>query len=645
MFWIRALNTVLITTALAWAAAVPPPIEVEATKPFAPQGKPLKGLVITLDAGHGGSAHQPGYSGSARGINSRLVEGDLNMLVAAQLRHHLVDAGATVHMTRWDDRRVASASRPARANELGERVQKALDTQSHLLVSLHHNSAPRRTADGVVVLTWPTDSSGADQPLERALYEALRDEVTKKVHSTEKHKPRIEKHPVVAASNIPSAVIEFGFLTNPEFDAWVNRRGSHRDEAIGAYNGIVRMWTEHRDALERLRARNFPGAGPVPAMLADAGETTGGVSRQIAALAKRLWPHPQPPAGEEEAVRLLAAYKGQLTDSTFFYLDAEVEKTTASWVLTGRTNHEFLRAAAGGLLEAAGCTPLENRVEQLPSARLGDLKYGVVQIPMAMTWGKPAEGDNVQTQLLLGERVFLLDETDDREYLLLHGGDGYIGWVRSEAVRRMSAAEFSKWGARESATLTRDTMVDTFRLPTGAELPILSGDASTTNLVVELPQVTRTAAPSSQVSVARNVLRVRDDATSTPGELAAAAAVEFLTVPYVFGGKSRLGLDCSGLTSGAYAAVGLTLPRDARQQVLVGKMVATPWHLTDLHPGDLLFFCGEQGNVMHTAVSLGGMRYIHASPPEVQVNSFDPADPLYSALWHKHFAFARRPLR
>lgn len=45
------------------------------------QGRPLEGLIITIDPGHGGSAHQPGY-GSARGVNSRVIEGDLNMLVA-----------------------------------------------------------------------------------------------------------------------------------------------------------------------------------------------------------------------------------------------------------------------------------------------------------------------------------------------------------------------------------------------------------------------------------------------------------------------------------------------------------------------------------------------------------------------------------
>jgi hypothetical protein len=104
---------------------------VDAAQPFFPEGRPLEGLIITLDPGHGGSAHQPGYSGSARGVNSGVVEGDLNMLVAGHLRHHLVNAGAKVYMTRWDDRKVTPGD-SQRAEELGARTRVAVEGRSHL---------------------------------------------------------------------------------------------------------------------------------------------------------------------------------------------------------------------------------------------------------------------------------------------------------------------------------------------------------------------------------------------------------------------------------------------------------------------------------------------------------------------------------
>lgn len=78
------------------------------------------------------------------------------------------------------------------------------------------------------------------------------------------------------------------------------------------------------------------------------------------------------------------------------------------------------------------------------------------------------------------------------------------------------------------------------------------------------------------------------------GARVVATALEYLTVPgNVFGGRSPLGLDCSGLVGVSYSSVGLVLPRDANQQAIVGKLVATPWYLDGLRPGDALFFIDE----------------------------------------------------
>ncbi len=625
----------------AWASlALAQPIEVDSQPPFYPKGRPLEGLVITLDPGHGGSAHQEGYHGSARGTNSRIVEGDLNMLVAAEVRHYLMQAGATVYMTRWDDRKVTYGP-SGRADELGARVQVAVDTRSHLFLAIHHNSTERRTADGVVVLIWPTDSNGNDQPLETAFADCLRDEVKKVVHQKEFFNHYLNEHPLVTDSDMPSAVIEFGFLSNPEFDAWVSQPGIHRTEALGVYNAVVCMWEKNRKALEAKRRELFPDAENVP-VPTPAPEFRPDTEARYANVAKKIWPFDAPPVTADDLNRLIGFYKSMnLSDSTFFYLDAKAEQAGEQWVLKGACNHPIVRTAIEGVLKAAGVSSVRNEIELLPSSRLGDNRFGVVQIPMAMTWAAPKEGASVQTQLLLGERVFLLDVSPDQQYLLLHGGDGYVGWVRREAIREMDDKEFEYWNTTPRALVTREFMADDFRIPTGARLPVLGVEGRTT-ATLRLPKGIRALDGAEELEIPVAMLLLPPE--TPPGRTAALTAVEYLTTPYVFGGKSRLGLDCSGLTSLSYASVGVVIPRDARQQVLVGSLVGTPWHQDDLQPGDLLFFVDDSGKLIHTAVSLGGDLFIHASPPEVYVSSLSPLDPLYNAFYEPRFAFARRPM-
>ncbi|MCC7393095.1 N-acetylmuramoyl-L-alanine amidase [Candidatus Sumerlaeota bacterium] len=620
----------LLLPTLAMAQAPPSRaaeyVEVDAQRPFEPEGRPLEGLIITLDAGHGGFAHQPGYTGSARGVKSRVVEGDLNMLVAGELYHHLKGAGARVYMTRLDDRKGAPGE-SVRAEELGARTKLAEETTSHLFLSLHHNAAERKSADGVMILTWPTDKAGHDQPLEKVFGAILREEVEKKVHHAEPFDPWLSDHPLVSSSDIPSAVVEFGFLTNEDFDAWVARRGSHRDEAIGAYNGVVRMWKEHRAELEAKRKELFPAAEEVKA-------GGGGVS-PIESLAKRVsrGSGELSPAAAGAAIALWK--KTTLSDATFYHVKVAMEGAEGVWKLTGETNMPQLKATVGSLCEALGYRPLENAVRVLPSEALGEKKFGITQIPMALVWDEPREHSSVQTQLLLGEPVFLLDQNADGTYLLLQGRDAYVGWVRSETIRRMDAGEFSAWTSRPMYTFPTQTYLDDFDIPVGAMLPM--GDAPGT---FELPKGVRSSGNKPLVTLEV----VPPPPFVDHGRNIAERAVKFLTTPYVFGARTWQGVDCSGLVSACYAAEGVVLPRDAFQQGIVGELVATPWYREGLRPGDTLFFLDETGKVYHTGIALGKNRFIHSSPPEVQVSSFDPADPLYSEGWTKQFSFGRRPL-
>ena len=128
-------------------------------------------------------------------------------------------------------------------------------------------------------------------------------------------------------------------------------------------------------------------------------------------------------------------------------------------------------------------------------------------------------------------------------------------------------------------------------------LGLLAGCVSTTRFRAAADRPSASVPPSASKEVQEDALR--------------RAADEWLNVPYRFGGESRQGIDCSGLTCRIYREVyGIELPRTVEQQIQAGRFVQK----ARLQPGDLLFFrTGGSGAVDHVGIYLGQGRFVHAS--------------------------------
>jgi gamma-D-glutamyl-L-lysine dipeptidyl-peptidase len=148
------------------------------------------------------------------------------------------------------------------------------------------------------------------------------------------------------------------------------------------------------------------------------------------------------------------------------------------------------------------------------------------------------------------------------------------------------------------------------RAPEGRELYVQTGDVRRRAAEAPAPRVT--------------------------GEELVATALEFLGVPYQWGGMSALGIDCSGFVAVVYRFHGVELYRDADLQMDDPAMLAVERH--ELAPGDLLFF-GER-SVTHVGLYAGGGEFVSATTyarPMVRRDRLD--DPYWAALYRG----ARRP--
>jgi cell wall-associated NlpC family hydrolase len=86
-------------------------------------------------------------------------------------------------------------------------------------------------------------------------------------------------------------------------------------------------------------------------------------------------------------------------------------------------------------------------------------------------------------------------------------------------------------------------------------------------------------------------------------------ALEFLNVPYLWGGKSVFGIDCSGFVQLVFRLYDLNLPRDAYQQAEIGELIDSK----EARQGDLAYFTNEKGKIIHVGIVLDNETIIHAS--------------------------------
>lgn len=232
------------------------------------------------------------------------------------------------------------------------------------------------------------------------------------------------------------------------------------------------------------------------------------------------------------------------------------------------------------------------------------MDYGIVAVPAAPLRRKPAHRKEMVSQLVFGESVKILKTKGDLWLKVRSLHDGYEGWMTNtllEPVEETAATAVTEMVTTD--LLSPITLGEkTLHVPVGSSLPFFeNGKGKLGEQSIEFT----------------GAYRKRNE-TQPDASLLDKLVRPWLNAPYLWGGRTPLGVDCSGFVQVIYKQLGIDLPRDAWQQAQEGKAVKK---FADVMPGDLAFFNNKE-DIVHVGILLGGDQIIHASG-KVKVDTID----------------------
>jgi cell wall-associated NlpC family hydrolase len=236
---------------------------------------------------------------------------------------------------------------------------------------------------------------------------------------------------------------------------------------------------------------------------------------------------------------------------------------------------------------------------QVEAARFVEGVHHEVVEPIAGLWRTPSHEARLDTQALFGERVIVYETTDEGWAWGQLETDGYVGWFSANALRAPGRAPTHKVAVPRTLAFPGPDI----KLPPAVALPM----GAMLAIVRQEPR------EDERFAVTANgwhlpVVHLAPIKARQPDFVA--MAERFLSAPYLWGGKTSLGLDCSGLVQVALQAAGIACPRDSdMQELALGKLSS----LASLRRGDLVFWKG------HVAIARDGETFIHANAHHMMV--------------------------
>jgi gamma-D-glutamyl-L-lysine dipeptidyl-peptidase len=250
----------------------------------------------------------------------------------------------------------------------------------------------------------------------------------------------------------------------------------------------------------------------------------------------------------------------------------------------------------------------------------------VVVVPVANMYSAPSDKAAVVSQAIYSSNVMLLVSRGEWSRIETLD-DHYKGWTRSRYLRIVQTG--NGYGTAARTVQVESLFANVYREP----------DVKKHQPVITIPFESKLEVLADGTGPSQGWLQVRlpdlkpawiqqgdviSDLKPLTVDESIALAKRFLGLPFLWGGRSSFGFDCSGFTQMLVRARGINMPREADQQAIWKGVIAVD--RKDLQPGDLLFFGSSPKNITHTAMYIGDGQFIQAATndhPVVQISRLD----------------------
>lgn len=236
------------------------------------------------------------------------------------------------------------------------------------------------------------------------------------------------------------------------------------------------------------------------------------------------------------------------------------------------------------------------------------MEKGIVTLAVVSLRSDTSNTSELEDQLLFGDMYEVVEREGEWLYICKEY-DGYCGWINEKQHTEISQDEF----------LELKSKVVSYQRDNISGLNVVNGDGF---LWLSKCSSLRGIEPGGRLRISGIDYEMYGnvyDSIPVDGSTIVGVAMDFLNVPYLWGGKTIMGIDCSGLTQLAFMVNGVSLPRNASLQAMVGGETIN--FVEEVEPGDLAFF-GDDDKITHVGIIVDENHILHASG-KVRIDTID----------------------